>query len=373
MKISNKSAGGGATIRPKGKFKVPIVVGIVFVILSFALFFGLRAALATEDYYVLNQDVSAKTQVTESMLKKVTTSKDTAPQNAISINHVKQGTVFTKIPLRAGDVLSSSNTGIDLDSSSGIPDDWLVTSFSINPDNAINGLIKKGDYFDIIGVDYEEGSKYLFHNVLALEVMSNGQMYQDANEQIVSGSDDNTPLTYVIGMPADDVAKLHYALNKYEIIKTVLAPASLRYKYRDVSDLEEPFFMDAESIPSDLFDGTDSTFTPVLKDENGRPVNKKNCKLRKIVPAELCEQIPEESEVKPIPRDGEDQKEEIEKDREERKKEHDEKSKTDNKETNRKSKKQSELLNKKGKDTESNEERESKVEEKSEVEDKENE
>lgn len=361
MKI-NKGAAGSTMIKPKGKFRMPIIVGIVFVILSFALFFGLKAALATEDYYVLNQDVAAKTQITESMLKKVTTSKNTAPQNAISINHVKQGTVFSRIPLRAGDVLSASNTGIDLDASSGIPDDWVVTSFDIKPEYAVNRLIKKGDYFDIIGVDEEEGSKYLFHNVLALQVMSNGQMYKDANEQVTTGKDENGPITYVVGMPAEDAAKLHYALETYETVKMVLAPASLRYKYRDVSDLEEPFFMDSESIPSDLFDGTDSTFTPVLKDENGRPVNKKNCKLRKIVPAELCEQLPEESEVKPIPRDGEEDKEEIEKERNERKKEKDEESKTDNKKATRKSKSQSELF---GKDSEKpDEEGNPKVEEK---------
>lgn len=362
MKINNKSVSNGTTIKPKSKIKVPIIVGIVFVALSFALFFGLKAALATEDYYVLNQDLAAKTQVTETMLKKVTTSKNTAPQNAISINQVKQGTVFTRIPLRAGDVLSSSNTGIDLDASSGIPDDWVVTSFDINPGLAVNGLVKKGDYFDIIGVSLEEGSKYLFHNVLALQVMSNGQMYKDANEQITTGASDGEALTYVVGMPADDAAKLHYALAKYDIIKTILAPASLKYKYRDVSDLEEPFFMDAESIPSDLFDGTDSTFTPVLKDDNGRPVNKKNCKLRKIVPAELCDQLPDEPETKPIPRDGEENKEEIEKERNERKEEQDEKSKANHEETNRKPKSQSELLNRKSKDASEQEAKE--VEEK---------
>ena len=120
-----------------------LIVSIIVVVLAIALFFTLSQVLAKEDYYVLKQDVSAKTQISEDMLKKIETAKGSAPQNAISIQQVRQGTVYTRIPLKAGDVLSKSNTGLDLDSTNGIPDDWVVVSFNISSDNAAGGTSVK--------------------------------------------------------------------------------------------------------------------------------------------------------------------------------------------------------------------------------------
>lgn len=339
------------SIKPKKNLSLSIGIGLLIAILSVAIFFGLKTAFETEDYYVLSQDISSKTQITETMLTKVTTSKGTAPQNAISIQQIRQGTIFSKIPLKSGDVISSSNTGLNVDTNNGIPDDWVITSFTIDPKLSVNGLIKKGDYFDILGVSVEEGSKYLFHNVLALGVQVEGQMYKDATDAVTSGEVEEGMITYIVGMPAEDAAKLHYALAKYEIIKTVLAPASLTYKYRDVSNLVEPFFMDAETVPSDLFEGTDSTFTPVLRDNNGRPVNRTNCEAGKIVPEELCDRLEElesNKEEKIVPRDNDPNAENEDLNNDDNKGENinDEEQQTDDKKDNEDDGKQSSLFKK---------------------------
>lgn len=308
MKLVNKG-GANVAIKPKRNIGTAIIIGIAIIVVSIIIFVILNKVLAKESYYVLNQDIPAKTQVNETMLKEVVTSEGTSPQNAINIQQVRQGSVYTKIPLKSGDILSASNTGINLDASTGIPDDWVVTSFPIDPKDAVAGYVRKGDYFDIIGVDDENGSKYLFLNVLALDVVYEGSGYKEFNEAATSDTSELEGVQYVIGMPSADAAKLHYALAKYEKVKMVLSPASLTYKYRDVSDLEEPFFVDNDTIPSDLFDGTDAAFTPVLRDDNGRPVNHKNCKADKITPKELCDQLPEEvTEEEEFKRDGEEDK-----------------------------------------------------------------
>lgn len=281
---------------------ITIVVGLIISGIAVGLFFLLQSVLATENYYVLNISVPAKTQIKPEMLEKVVTSKDTAPKNAISIEEVKQGTVYTRYALNQGDVLSNSNTGLDLDTSVGIPDDWSTTSFTLTADNAVGGNIKRGDYFDIIGITPENGAKYLFFNVLALDVKygevatvdAEGNKTQDNKAEITE------QIQYVIGMPSDKVPILHHALAKYEKIKLVLSPNSLKYKERDVQDLTEIFLADNDLAPTDLYEGTDSTFSPVLRDSKGLPVNKINCDNKRIEPASLCDNIDklEETEKK---------------------------------------------------------------------------
>ena len=67
-----------------------------------------------------------------------------------------------------------------------------------------------------------------------------------------------------------------------------------------MQDLTEIFLADNDLAPTDLYNGTDSTFSPVLRDSKGLPVNKINCENNRIEPASLCENIDklEETEKK---------------------------------------------------------------------------
>ena len=288
-KIKNSSA--RVKVKTNSNLTLNIVFSVIVSVLAIGIFYALSTALATEKYYVINQDLAAKTQVTETMLKEIVTAKGSAPQNAINLPQVKQGTVYTKIPLKAGDILSESNTGLNLDSSTGIPDDWSVTSFNVNSDSAVGGNIQKGDYFDIIGVSKEDGAKYLFYNVLALEVnrTENASEVNKDGKVVAIGEQ----MQYIVGLPADKVTELQAAIAKYggdNGIKLVLAPKSVSYKERKTDNLNKTVLNGPEQ-PVDLYKGTDNTFKAILRDEKGRPVTKESCAAGEISPNSLCAQI----------------------------------------------------------------------------------
>lgn len=245
-------------IKPKRNFILTsgIVIGIISVAL--VIFFMLSSIFATEKYYVLSQNVASGTLIKTNMLVGIDVPKNTAPKNAIKYNEVAQGTIYTKYPLKAGDVLSQSNTGAGVKSEKAIPDDWVLTSFSISASDAVDGNIKKGEYFDILGVS-DGTAKYLFFNVLALDVSSStASTVVDSNTKAGATTD---TLQYVVGMPASEAAKLQSALASYQSIKLISAPTSLNSSTRNVDNLTGTFKYDNDTQAANLYDGTDNTFS----------------------------------------------------------------------------------------------------------------
>lgn len=289
--IRQKENNGFSTKKPKKNLlaTIGIVAALAFLILL--VFLGLRSALETETYYVLNTNVSARTRIEPEMLKEVVVSKDGAPQNAISLSQVEANPIYSKIPLEVGDILTLSNTGLELDTSTGIPDDWVVTSINISADKAAGGQVARGDYFDIIGIT-DTGAKYIAVNVLALDVNYSESQSSGADGEVTF----NEELQYLIGAPAPAAASILDALDGdvFKTIRVVLSPRSILYKERNLDNLNGLVFkstVDKDII--DLFDGTDRTFTTVLRDNNGRPVNPEYCKSGEIEPKELCKELEE--------------------------------------------------------------------------------
>lgn len=284
-------------IKPKKNLGIVIAATLLIILLGLGIFFGLSKLLETEDYYILNVDVPAKTQVNETMLTKVSTAKGTAPKNAITLSQVRQGTVYTKIPLKTWDILSSSNTGLNLDTSTGIPESWGVVSFNISADYAAGGNIAKGDYFDVLGIKEGVASNYLFYNVLVLD-----RNYNEA-KNVVNKEGEVIPLgetlQYIVGMPPENIAEFESALVEYDQIVLVLSPNNARYNERNLSGLDRNFLVGANYSPVDLLNGTDPTFTPILRDKNGRPVNHANCEAGVVSPISLCDQLPPKSGSEP--------------------------------------------------------------------------
>lgn len=289
MKFTNGTKNKAVGIKPKKNFAVVSVGALGIALLTVGLYVGLSQLFATEDYYILNTDISARTQIVETMLQKVTTAKGSAPKNAFSLARIQSGKIYSQYPLKAGDIITASNTGLTFQVGAGIPDDWVITSFNISADDAAGGTIGRGDYFDFIGIKKDEGAKYLFHNVLVLERRFNvAKNVQDKDGKIIPLGE---TLQYIVGMPADDAARLQDAITEFDKIKIVMSPMSLRYKERNVSNLANPFIADMDTEAKDLYEGTDSAFTPVLRDEDGRPVNQANCSKGLINPNDLCSQL----------------------------------------------------------------------------------
>lgn len=287
MKINNNKA-KPVSAKPRKNIIVLIGIVIAMVVLATLIFFGLRQVFQTEDYYILNQNIPARTKVTSQMLGKVTTTKGGAPRAAISAVQVEQGDVYSKYPLYAGDILTESNTGLTLDTSSGIPDDWSVTTINIASAKAVGGQVKKGDYFDIL-VTGEQGTKFLATDVLALNVAEDTISSEDsAGKTLV-----NKEMQYTIGAPSSVIATITDAVDsgKYASIRIVLSPRSIAYKERELKEINGVFTANMKTPLVSLKDGTDPSFTPVLRDNKGRPVTAANCLADLVEPKELCGKI----------------------------------------------------------------------------------
>lgn len=245
------------------------------IILSAVIFLTLSSLFSTESYYVLNQNVKAKQQITPEMVVVRETAAGTGPVNALTMEEIQRGGVYSRYPLYAGDVVSYSNAGPLSGQSLGIPDDWSVTSFSINSTDAVGGTLGKGDYIDIIGVN-QNGAQYIFNNLLILDIKFVNEEYDgNTDGQTIVGE----TIHYTVGLPAEDVGYFHSALYEYTqgeasgVIRIIKAPYIINYADRDVSNLDQPFKYGPNVGNIDLIEGTDPTFTDVERDENGRPIN----------------------------------------------------------------------------------------------------
>lgn len=248
---------------------------VLVIILSAVIFLTLSSLFSTESYYVLNQNVKAKQQITPEMIVARETAAGTGPVNALSMEDIQRGGVYSRYPLYAGDVVSHSNAGPLSGQSLGIPDNWSVTSFSINSTDAVGGTLGKGDYIDIMGVN-SKGAQYIFNNLLILDIKFVNEEYDgNADGQTIVGE----TIHYTVGLPSEDVGYFHSALYEYTqgessgIVKIIKAPYIINYADRDVSDLDKPFKYGPNTGNIDLIEGTDPTFTDVERDENGKPTN----------------------------------------------------------------------------------------------------
>lgn len=282
---NSKSKGNIKIPKPKKNLTGMIVFGIITIILSVVIFIGITSALETETFYVLNRDVQSQEMITPDMLTQQITSAGGSPQNAIGMGEVQRGGIYARIPLMRGDILSPSNVSRGDSVGVGIPDEWVITSFNINADHAAGGTIRRGEYFDILGIN-NEGARYIFINVLALDVSST------FNQNTIDGQTTfGQEMRYIVGMPPEDAALLHASIRQFDEIRLVRSPAIIHYDTRDSSGLMRLFRFSADLAVRDLFRGTDATFSEILRDANGRPVNARNCFNELIYPMSLCDNI----------------------------------------------------------------------------------
>lgn len=204
------------------------VVGLVLWILS--------SVASTTTYYVLNQDVPARTQVTEDMLTPVVTATGGEPRNAIDVNAIAAKPLYTKYALNQGDTLNLSNSGALMPVREGIPEDHVVASFTVPAEYAVAGRVERGNYIDILARDDESGTaKYVLQNVLVTEVNSDlaavspDEEAAEGEEGEGSAADtaaarSGIPTVYTVSLTPEDAAKLPLIADS--LIYVVLSPAA---------------------------------------------------------------------------------------------------------------------------------------------------
>lgn len=281
------------------KRKSSILITGIIVIIILAIFIGsltlLKSVLQTETYYVLNQDVSTKTQITPEMLDPVVTSAGTAPPNTLTLQDVQDGTLYSQFPLSAGDVLLYSNVSGFTDISTGIPDDYLITSLNVSADNAAGGRITRGTYFDIMVYDGDSENDrepgkvfYPFVNALALDttVSMDGASSQDAID--TDEAQNGQVSFYYIGVTPANAAYLELISKRYGgNIKLLLSPRQNEYAKPKIDSYAGFFKFNVDSgemrqdsglAPVNLGENMDSTFSKPERDAFGRPIKQlKNC------------------------------------------------------------------------------------------------
>jgi hypothetical protein len=132
------------------------VIGAVFV------FVVLQNVTATTTYYVLNKDIPARTLITEDLLSPVTTSQGGEPRTALTPGDLAAtGELYSKYSLDAGDTVTPANAGSLVALTAGLPEDYVLASFTADPSVAAGGRIERGTYVDLIANDGENAHVFL--------------------------------------------------------------------------------------------------------------------------------------------------------------------------------------------------------------------
>jgi hypothetical protein len=184
----------------------------------------LQALISTTKYYVLSKDVAARTLITQNDLVEQVVSSGGEPPNAIDISRVATEPMYSKTALKAGDILTDSNAGELIPLRQGIPDDFVVASFSADPNSSAGGNIKRGDYVDVFYVG-EGQSSLLFQRVLILDTttdLNTGAPAAEAADPAAgapTATEDTAtatyrggvPFLYTVGLKQNDALKLSAA------------------------------------------------------------------------------------------------------------------------------------------------------------------
>ena len=231
-----------------------IVIVLLALLVAGGTFAILNNITKQDTYYVLNTNLPSRTQITPQDLSPVSTSQNSAPQNAIGLSEVQQGTVYTKYPLQAGDVISASNAG-SLDTiNEGIPDNWVVTSFEPADNDPIVENLQWGDYFDIMATNMKKEDQrpagdnssnlgqikvgqYVFRNVMVLDNPATTTA-NDNNDSAngATSQTQNSTTAFVVGMSPQNAAMLTILTKNFDT-KIVMSP---RYNtYANPSELDD--------------------------------------------------------------------------------------------------------------------------------------
>lgn len=221
-----------------------VFAGLASVAVAILAFTIMSGVTATQSYWVLGKDVPARTQVTTDILTEVVTSAGKVPPTALDINMITSGDSYTKYSLKAGDILTASNTGDLLTLSEGLPKDFVIASFIADPSTAAGGNVNRGDYIDIIvtaddvNVTGTEGTaaSFVLQHILVIDATVNLDSYSADESAATTTTADGTapeaepvsgntadsslrsgiPTLFTVGLTQENAAILAVA-TKYEM------------------------------------------------------------------------------------------------------------------------------------------------------------
>lgn len=264
----------------KAAFVFAIIAAVAATILAFVI---MSVVTAKETYYVLNRDIPARTLITTDMLSPVETSIGGAPPSALGFSDL--GDKYSLITLEAGDILTSSNVGDLVGLSAGLPDNFVIGSFTANPSVAAGGNIQRGDYIDIIAVvdnpaiTGQEGTaaSYLLQRVLVVDATLDLDSYDASSEESTTaggttstgtaesgssvggaGARSGIPTMFTVGLSPEDAAVLAVA-TKYELY-VVLSSTESAVDGVVPSNVPAVVLSELWGKPRDAGKGTDNTF-----------------------------------------------------------------------------------------------------------------
>lgn len=173
-----------------------IFAGIASVVVAVLAFSIMRGVTATDTYYVLAKDVPARTQITPDLLTPMVTSAGKTPPNALDITQLTENT-YSLYSLKGGDILTTSNTGDLLSLNIGLPENFVIASFTANPSLAAGGNVNRGDYIDIIvsiddsAITGQDGisSSYVLQRVLVIDATVDLDSYSGDSEATTTSAD----------------------------------------------------------------------------------------------------------------------------------------------------------------------------------------
>lgn len=158
----------------KGRWTVWILSLFFALLAGFGALMILGQASARVNYYVVNTDVAARTQITVDNVDALSAPADSVPPTALSEAEVASGDYYSKIALKAGTAITSSVVDDNLKSlSSEVPEGFVLSSILVKPEDAVGGRIKRGDYVDIAAMTGEDTSataKIVLQHVYVLDV-----------------------------------------------------------------------------------------------------------------------------------------------------------------------------------------------------------
>jgi len=217
------------------------LASVTVAVLSFGI---MQTVTATDTYYVLSKDVPARTQITPDLLTEEVTSSGKTPPTALDISEITDST-YSLYSLKAGDIVTQSNTGDLLSVTAGLPEDFVVASFTANPSIAAGGKVQRGDYIDIMAVSESTNgtngfqSSYVLQRVLVVDATIDLDSYEStaddsAGTTATAGEDGETatesttstddqiaqrsgiPTLFSVGLSQENAARLAVA-TKYDL------------------------------------------------------------------------------------------------------------------------------------------------------------
>lgn len=214
MTTPNLKAQKGSSFFQDRKMWFWIAAGAGIVTLIVLVIF-LQSLISTTKYYVLKQDVAARTLITPDMLQEQVVSSGGQPPNAIDISAITQDSLYAKSNLSVGDILSPNTVGELIPLRSGLPDNFVVASFTADPNTSAGGNIKRGDYIDIFFVK-DDSASLLFQRILVIDTTSD---LKSGGDETVSATEDTAtapyrvgiPFLYTVGISQEDAMKLALA------------------------------------------------------------------------------------------------------------------------------------------------------------------